>query len=94
LLEGPAEWRVSDKALRDSISWQQHLGHAVRFLQTQGCLPKAKNVLEGLDGKTHPVGTWLAYQRACARAGRLPDSRRQELDEQLPGWEQAGRIVC
>lgn len=41
LLEGLAEWGVSERALEltDSIIWRQNLGHAVTFLQGAGPPP-------------------------------------------------------
>ena len=61
-------------------TWEERAAELVDFRQSHGRFPRG--YLEG-EG---PLYSFLQNQRRQYRAGKLPDTQKTSLDEQVPGW--------
>ncbi|MFC4225423.1 helicase associated domain-containing protein [Lysinibacter cavernae] len=57
-------------------SWEDQLHETSIYVKTHGAIPQ----------KGHRLRDWLNRQRNERREGRLPDHKRTQLDEKIPGW--------
>ena len=66
---------------RNDSRWESGLRHLLEYREEHG------NTLISAtaDYKGYPLGDWAAIQRRDARAGKLSDIRRKQLDA-IPGW--------
>ncbi len=66
--------------LRKRRSWRERCVELADFQRIYGRLPRGY-----LDGESS-LYSFLQYQREQYRAGKLPESKKVYLDDQVPGW--------
>lgn len=84
-LDTLGSWR--GRALGDrETHWRNTHTKLLQFIQDAGRLPSRYN--PRVTPEETALDVWLAAQRANARRGELPSSRRAALDDTMPNWNQ------
>ena len=65
---------------KKKIPWEERAAQVVHFRSSNGRFPRGY-----VDGES-TLYSFLQHQRGQHRAGKLSDSKREYLDEHLPGW--------
>lgn len=78
-------WDIRPRMAKDEARWGDRLRQVIEYRAEGNDWPRHKAPSPEPE---RLIGVWLQYQRTKLTAGQLDDSKRNLLDEALPGWRQ------